>query len=228
MMTALVSFAGTIGVYGMAKWLHRKKPILLFSPLLLTPAVLVAVLLWTQTPYESYAAGAHYLSDMLQPATVAFAVPLYKHSALLKKHAKEIIAGVLAGSAAAIGSAVWLAELLHLESPLAYSLIPRSVTTPIAMNVSQTIGGIPAMTAVFVMMTGLLGAIIGPFVIRLCHIRSDVAKGILLGTSAHGAGTSKAFEISSVSGAISSVSMIVAAVAALVAVPWALSFVGTL
>ncbi|WP_409347350.1 LrgB family protein [Paenibacillus sp. MBLB4367] len=227
-MTACLAFAATIAIYMMAKRLYLAKPILLFSPLIITPALLVAVLLWTRTSYESYASGAHFLSDMLQPATIAFAVPLIKHSALLRKHAGEIVAGVLAGSAAAIVSGVWLADLLHLETPLAYSLVPRSVTTPIAMDVSQTIGGIPAMTAVFVMMTGLLGAMIGPLVIRLCHIRSDVAKGVLLGTSAHGAGTSKAFEIGSVSGAISSVSMIVAAVAALIAVPWVLSLMGTL
>lgn len=148
---------------------------------------------------------------MLQPATIAFAVPLYKHYPLLKKHAAQIMISVVSGSAVAVISSAVLALLLHTDQQVLYSLLPRSITTPIAMNVSQMIGGVPSITAVLVLMTGVLGSIIGPYIIAYLRISDDIARGVLLGTSAHGAGTSKAFEISPISGTVSSISMIVAA-----------------
>lgn len=108
-------------------------------------------------------------------------------------------------------SSAVLAEWLHLDAQLINSLIPRSITTPIAMNVSQVIGGVPNITAVFVILTGLLGAMLGPLVMRLFRIEGEVARGVLFGTSAHGTGTSKAFELSTLTGTISSISMILAA-----------------
>lgn len=113
-----------------------------------------------------------------------------------------------------------IAKVLHLNTQIVDSLIPRSVTTPIAMGVSESIGGIPAITAVFVIMTGLLGSIIGPIIIQLFRIENEIARGVLLGTGAHGAGTSKAFEFSSITGTISSLSMILAALITLLMVPW--------
>ncbi|KIL40273.1 LrgB [Gordoniibacillus kamchatkensis] len=222
-MIEAASLFGTILIYMLSKRLYRRKPLLLLSPLITTPAALVILLVTTGTPFGSYNAGAHWLSDMLGPATVAFAVPLSKHFDLIKKHAAEILASVLAGSAAAVASSFWMAEALHLNKQLIYSLLPHSVTTPIAMNVSETIGGIPTITAVAVMMTGIFGSVAGPAVIRLCNIRGDIARGILLGTSSHGAGTSKAFEFSSVSGTVSSISMILAAVVTLAITPWILA-----
>ena len=117
-------------------------------------------------------------------------------------------------------SSVYLAKWMHLSSSLVTSLIPRSITTPIAINVSEVIGGVPNITAVFVIMTGLLGTIIGPSVLKIFHFDNEVARGILLGTSAHGMGTSKAFELSSLSGTISSISMILAALFTLGMAPY--------
>lgn len=100
---------------------------------------------------------------------------------------------------------------MHVDKQVMYSLIPRSITTPIAMNVSAMIGGVPSITAVLVLITGLLGSFIGPYVISYLKIQDDIARGVLLGTSAHGAGTSKAFELGSLTGTVSSISMILAA-----------------
>ncbi|MBO7746158.1 LrgB family protein [Paenibacillus sp. MWE-103] len=224
MTTAIASFLATVLVYALANRLYRRRRILLLSPLIVTPASLALLLLATRTDFAAYNAGAHWLSDMLQPATVALAVPLARHFGLVKKHAAEIAAGVLSGSAAAVGSTLWLAKAMKLDPQLVNSLIPHSSTTPIAMNISQAIGGIPAVTAVAVMITGIFGSLIGPGVIRLLRIRSDVARGVLLGTSAHGAGTSKAFELSSVSGTVSSIAMILAAVVTLFIAPWLLTY----
>ncbi|WNC15981.1 LrgB family protein [Brevibacillus brevis] len=211
MISGFLGFLFTIAVYLVAKRLYRYKPILLFSPLLFTPIVLVCLLLVTHTAYDTYNAGGKWLAYMLQPATIAFAVPLYKHYPLLKKHAAQILVSVMSGSAVAVLSSAVLALLLHVDKQVMYSLLPRSVTTPIAMNVSQMIGGVPSITAVLVLITGLLGSVIGPYVISYLRIQDDIARGVMLGTSAHGAGTSKAFEIGSVTGTVSSISMILAA-----------------
>ncbi|GEB35646.1 MULTISPECIES: LrgB family protein [Brevibacillus] len=211
MMTGLIGFLLTIVIYLTAKRLYRYRPIMLFSPILFTPLLLVVLLLCAQIPYADYNEGGKWLAYMLQPATIAFAVPLYKHYPLLKKHAAQIMISVVSGSAVAVISSAVLALLLHTDQQVLYSLLPRSITTPIAMNVSQMIGGVPSITAVLVLMTGVLGSIIGPYIIAYLRISDDIARGVLLGTSAHGAGTSKAFEISPISGTVSSISMIVAA-----------------
>lgn len=219
MMIGLLCLVLTLGIYMATKRIYSKFPKVYLSPLLITPFVIIILLLCTKITYESYNSGGKWLSDLLQPATVAFAVPLYKNYQILKKHAVEIIVSVLTGSCIAMISSAALAKGLHLDSSLVTSLVPRSITTPIAMNVSQVIGGVPNMTAVFVIITGLLGSVIGPLVLRLFRIDNDIARGVLLGTSAHGTGTSIAFGMSSMSGAISSVSMILAALFTLGAAP---------
>ncbi|WP_289140943.1 LrgB family protein [uncultured Brevibacillus sp.] len=211
MIAGICGFLFTIFIYLIAKRLYRYKRILLFSPLLFTPIVLVIVLLCTHTSYDTYNAGGKWLAYMLQPATIAFAVPLYKYYPLLKKHAAQILISVVAGSAVAVVSSALLALLLHVDHHVLFSLLPRSITTPIAMNVSEMIGGVPSITAVLVLITGLLGSVIGPYIISYLRISDDIARGVLLGTSAHGAGTAKAFELSPISGTVSSISMILAA-----------------
>ena len=129
-----------------------------------------------------------------KPSTVALAVPLYKNFAILKKHAWTVGVSVLSGAVLAYLSSAWLAKELKLNAQIMESIAPRSATTPIAMAISQLTGGVPAITALFVLMTGLLGMLIGPVIIRIFRIRNEIARGVLLGTSAHTAGTSKAFE----------------------------------
>ncbi|GJM75040.1 hypothetical protein HMSSN036_72560 [Paenibacillus macerans] len=223
MTTGLLSLVFTLVIYYLAKRLYKIRPKVYLSPLLITPLFLVIGLMWAQIPYETYQAGGKWLSTMLQPATVAFAVPLYKYYNVLKKHAVEILISVLTGSVVAMFSSAFLAEWLHLDNDLITSLIPRSITTPIAMNVSQVIGGVPNITAVFVIITGLLGTMLGPLVVKLFRIENEVARGVLFGTSAHGTGTSKAFELSSLTGTISSISMILAALFTLGAAPMLIS-----
>ena len=211
MILGILCLASTLMIYALSKRLYRVRPRVYLSPLLITPLILVIGLLWAQIPYETYHSGGKWLSNLLQPATIAFAVPLYKYYNVLKKHAVEILISVICGSVVAMFSSAVLAEWLHLDAQLVNSLIPRSITTPIAMNVSQVIGGVPNITAVFVILTGLLGAMLGPLVMKLFRIEGEVARGVLFGTSAHGTGTSKAFELSTLTGTISSISMILAA-----------------
>jgi predicted murein hydrolase (TIGR00659 family) len=211
MMTGLLFLGLTIAVYLLAKRVYASSGKMYASPLIITPLLIISFLLMTGTSYESYNAGGKWLSDLLQPATIAFAIPLHKNFKVLKKHAAAISAGVLSGTVTAVISSMLLAKWLHLSGDLATSLVPRSVTTPIAMSISQSIGGVPSITAVFVILTGVLGTMMGPSVLRLFRIDNEIARGVSLGTAAHGTGTSKAFELSSLTGTISSIAMILTA-----------------
>lgn len=206
-----ISIFATIGFFLIARTVYRRIRLAILSPIFTTLLMTVLFILLFHIPYASYMSGGHYLTDLLQPATVAFAIPLYKHFHLLKRHSIEILISVIGGSIVAISSTVLLAQFFHLGSSLTESLAPRSVTTPFAMDVSGMIGGTPVLTAIFVIMTALFGLLIGPIVIRHLRIKSSLAKGTLLGTSAHAAGTSRAFEFGSIEGTFASISMILAA-----------------
>ncbi|RKN71207.1 LrgB family protein [Paenibacillus ginsengarvi] len=218
-MTTVVWIAVTVVCFLVAQRLYVRFPKWYLSPIVVVPLALIVCLTLTRTSVAVYDRGGSLLSDMLQPATVAFAVPLYKHYALLRKHAVAILTGVVLGSSVAVLSSFSIMALLHASPQMIASMVPRSITTPIAMSVSQTIGGIPSVTAVFVIVTGIGGSVVAPLLIRALHIRGSVAKGVLLGMGAHGAGTSLAYEWGSEEGAIASISMIVAAIVTLAVIP---------
>ncbi len=218
-MFAVVSFISTVLFYVGAKYLYRQTKYIFLSPLVVCPVVLISLLLSFHVSYDTYNHGTQWITDMLQPATVAFAVPLYKYHKLLKKHMIAIIIGVSGGSIVAIISSIFFGKWLHVAPQMIESLAPRSVTTPIAMNVSQNIGGLPIMTAVFVILTGITGMIIGPLVLRWLPIKQKISQGMLLGMGAHGAGASKAYEIGPTEGAIASLTMIVAGLVTIVLAP---------
>jgi predicted murein hydrolase (TIGR00659 family) len=214
------SFFMTIGIYWAAKRLYQRYQKVFLSPLIITPAAIGALLLLTGLPYEAYRQGTLPLTFLLEPATAAFAVPLYKYLPVLKKYALEILVSVLAGSAIAIASTALAAYGLGLAPELILTLIPRSVTTPIAMEIAELIGGLPPLTAAVVILTGITGSVMAQYVIRLLRIENEVVKGIMIGTSSHAIGTAKAFEISPLAGSISSISMILAALVTVLAVVW--------
>lgn len=211
MILPAICLALTVAIYWLVKRFYKRYPKIYFTPLLITPVIIILILVWAKIPYESYDAGAHWVSDMIGPATVALAVPIYKNLPVLKKHAFVIVSSVFFGSTIAIITSAWIAKALNLDTRMIESLAPRSATTPIAMAVSKLTGGIPTITAVIVLITGVLGIVLGPLVIRFFGIRNDVARGVLFGTGAHAAGTSKAFEFGSVTGSISSIAMILTA-----------------
>lgn len=222
-MSALFWLAVTVAVYALAKRLYRARPKLYLTPLLVTPAVLIAVLEWSGVGFAAYDQGAKWLSDLVEPATVALAVTLYKHVDVLRKHAPAIAAGAGCGAVAAIVTSVGLARLLALQPSVTDSLAPRSATTPIAISVSRLVGGIPTVTAVATLITGLLGLLLGPLIASGLRLRSPVARGILLGTSAHSAGIGKAFEYDAVTGSVAAISMLFTAFVTLAVAPWIMS-----
>jgi len=212
----------TVAIYYAVQALYKRKPNGLWSPLVVTPIVVIGVLLASGISYADYDASATLLTDMLQPATVAFAVPLYRYFGVLRKYAAALFAGVIAGSAMSIASTLVFAAAFRLDPMLTGSLVPHSVTTPIAIDITQSYGGSAALTASVVMLTGVFGSIAGPTVIRICGIRDNIARGVMLGTSAHGAGIAKAFEIGEDAGTAASLAMIFAAIFTLIIAPWLL------
>lgn len=209
----------TLGAYLVCRAIYRRKPWVWLNPILTTVVVIVAWLVIGHISYADYAQGAQWYTRLLQPATVAFAVPLYRHRTLLRRHAFSIMAGVLVGSTVAVVSSFSFAQWLHLDPSVITSLVPRSVTTPIAMDISRVIGGVPVMTAVFVIITGMLGSLIGPLMVRWLRLRSGVAKGALFGVAAHGIGTARALELGVQEGTVSSLTMILAGLSTVVLAP---------
>ncbi|MET1247829.1 LrgB family protein [Sporolactobacillus sp. STCC-11] len=218
-MIAFICILLTIIVYYLSKLLYKKVRFALLSPLLVAPCILSTMLVGFQIDYSDYDGGGRWLSNLLQPAVVGFAVPLYKFREVMKKYAKIIAISMTAGVTIAIISSGLFSHIVHLQDSYLLSLLPRSITTPIAMAVSVDIGGMPTMTAIFVIVTGITGLILGPMVIRYLHIKEKLAKGLLLGMGAHGAGTSKALEFGSEEGAAASLAMVLAAIFTLVFAP---------
>jgi predicted murein hydrolase (TIGR00659 family) len=212
----LLLFFLTILIFLVSKKISSKITFVLFSPVIVTPLMIIIILESFHISYSTYASGTQLLTYMLGPSTVAFAVPMYKYQDLLKKYLKEIVISLSMGSFFAVITSILFATLFQLSKIMVISIIPRSVTTPIAMEYAKSLHGNPSLTAVFVMITGLSGVVLGPILIRLLSLKSPVAKGLLMGMGAHGTGTSKAFEFGELEGTFSSLGMIIGAFITLV------------
>ena len=160
-------------------------------------------------PLESYEQSVQLISFLLGPATVALAYSVYRQRQTLKDHFVPIFAGCLVGSVVSMTSAYALCKLLGLDDALALSFIPKSVTTPIAIAVSEQLGGVTSITVAAVIVTGILGAITAPLMARLFRVRDGIAKGVAIGTCSHAVGTTKALEMGELEGAMSGVSIAV-------------------
>ncbi|UVE16909.1 LrgB family protein [Pseudomonas sp. LS44] len=209
----------TLGVYVFSRWLYRRSGRYLLSPLLLVPAVLLAVAVPLHIHYADYAGLTHWLVALLGPATVAFAVPIWQQRGMLARHWPALLVGMLVGSAVAIGSSWALANLLALDDSVRLSLLPRSISTPFAMPLAADLGGVPGLTAVFVLITGVLGAALGGVLLKWLPLRSSLARGALFGVGAHGAGASRAHEIGHEEGSVAGLVMVLMGLLNLLAAP---------
>jgi predicted murein hydrolase (TIGR00659 family) len=179
----------------------------LVNPVLISIVTIVLLLVVTRTDYRVYFAGAQFVHFTLGPATVALAVPLYRNRALVRSAALPIVAALLVGAPTAMLSAVWIASALGAPMTLRLALIPKSVTAGIAMGIARQIGGDPTLTAVVVIATGIIGAIIVTPLMNLLGIRDYAARGFAAGLSAHGIGTARAFQVDDVAGAFAGLAM---------------------
>lgn len=188
-------------------YIYKKSRISFFNPLLIAIVLVVGFLLIFNIDFELYNAGAKFINMFLGPATVILAVPLYKQIELLKKHATAILIGILLGSIVGICAVIGLSYILGLDSQLIKSLLPKSVTTPIGIELSNQLEGIVPITVLAIIISGITGAVIGPSVCKIFKITDSVAIGVAIGTAAHAVGTSKALEIGETEGAMSGLSI---------------------
>lgn len=192
----------TLGVYLGAAWLYRKSKVILFQPMLFTMALLIVLLLLSHTPYEAYAKASWLIDFLLGPSVVALGYLLYEQMKVLKGRLFSTLLTIFVGALVGIVTAGGIVLLLGGGKELAATMGPKSVTTPIAISLSAKSGGIPALTAVVVVITGLFGGLVSPFLFKLLKISNPVARGLALGTSAHGMGTATAIQLGAVEGAL--------------------------
>ncbi|MDP4277544.1 MAG: LrgB family protein [Bacteroidota bacterium] len=218
----LVVVALTIAIYFFAQRLQVKTGIIVLNPILITVIIIITMLMVFHIPYETYHNGSKYIDFLLKPAVVALGVPLYQQLEKIKKQALHIVLSQLAGCLAGIVSVVLIAKLMGASKDVIYSLAPKSVTTPIAIEVSKAIGGIAPLTASVVIVVGIFGAIFGYSIMRLTRVKNPIAQSLSMGNAAHAVGTSKSMEISPNFGAMSSIGLIVNGIFTAILAPYLL------
>ena len=204
------------GVYLAALWLYRKTRLSLLHPLLVSIPVLALGIRFLGIPFATFEAGSRIL---LGPTVVALGYLLYEQREHLKANGISILTSVFVGSVIGIVSVVLIARWMGADRTLIASLEPKSVTTPIAMSIAQRSGGIPAIAAVVVIVVGIFGGIVGPFILDRLGIRSRIARGLALGSAAHGLGTARAMELGAIEGAISGLAIGVMGIMTAILVP---------
>ena len=213
--------AVSIAAYEAGSLLKKKYHSALFNPLLLSVAATIVLLVLFRIDYDTYYEGAKYLSYLLTPATVCLAIPMYEQLELLKKNLKAVMVGILSGVLMSLGCILIMAIVFGLNHETFVTLLPKSITTAIGMGVSEELGGYVTITVATIVITGVLGNIIGEGLCKLFHIEEPIAKGVALGTASHAIGTARAMEMGEIEGAMASLSI---AVAGLLTVAGALVF----
>lgn len=195
--------------YFLGALLKKKFKLGFLNPLLISIIVTILVLVCAGVDYDTYNAGATYLSWFLTPATVCLAIPLYEQWQLLKKNLKAIILGITAGVLTSLCTVLVLSWLMHLSHEEYVTLLPKSITTAIGMGVSEELGGYVTITVASIVVTGVLGNILGEAVCKIFRITEPISKGLAMGASAHAIGTAKAIEMGEIEGAMSSLAIAV-------------------
>ncbi|HHU57477.1 MAG TPA: LrgB family protein [Bacteroidales bacterium] len=201
------TLAFVIGIYLASVALYRRTRLGLLHPVLTSMLVIIGVLYVLDVDYEAFRQGSFLIDFMLGPSVVALGYVLYEQVRLIRRHLVSMLTAVSVGSLVGIVSVTLIARWLGADEQVVSSLQPKSVTTPIALGISERFGGIPPLTAVVVVVVGVFGAVVGPFVLDKTGVRSKIARGLAMGSSAHGGGTSRAIEMGAVEGAISGLSI---------------------
>jgi predicted murein hydrolase (TIGR00659 family) len=205
--------------YEIGNFIKQKLKLSIFNPLLIAIIILLIFLSKFNIKYEDYNNGGQVISFFLAPATVALALPLYKKFSLFKKNAVPILVGILCGVISGIICVIGISKIFGLSSELTKSLIPKSITTPIGMALSNQLGGLPAITVVAIIITGIFGSIIGPFLNKILKVNDSVAMGIAMGNASHAVGTAKAMEIGETEGAMSSLTIAISGIITVIVGP---------
>lgn len=226
MSNPIILLAITFGIYYVARQIQKWTGWVVLNPILITIAALIALLQLTGISYETYEQGGQYIDFWLKPAIVALGVPLYQNLGQIRRHLLPILMSQLVGCLVGLVSVTLIASALGASHEVIVSLAPKSVTTPIAMEVCKTSGGIPSLTAAIVVIVGLFGAIFGFKILEVWHVRNPFSQGISMGTAAHAVGTSRAMEKGETYGAYSSLGLILNGVLTALLTPFVLKLLG--
>jgi len=202
----------TLGAYQVGLWCRKKWNSPLCNPVLIAVLLVIGFLLLTGFDVSVYQVGNQPISWLLTPATVCLALPLYEQLKLLKKELPAILTGVAAGTLTSLGCVFGLCRLFALDKTLTVSLLPKSITTAMGMVLSEQNGGLPALSATVIIVTGILGSLLGSCLCKLLRLNDPVSRGVALGTASHVIGTSRANEMDPLTGAVSSLSLAVAGI----------------
>ena len=226
MSNPIILLAITFGIYYVARQIQKWTGWVVLNPILITIAALIALLQLTGISYETYKQGGQYIEFWLKPAIVALGVPLYQNLGQIRRQLLPILMSQLVGCLVGLVSVTLIASALGASHEVIVSLAPKSVTTPIAMEVCKTSGGIPSLTAAIVVIVGLFGAIFGFKILEVWHVRNPFSQGISMGTAAHAVGTSRAMEKGETYGAYSSLGLILNGVLTALLTPFVLKLLG--
>lgn len=216
---AALCLVWTLGAYALAKRLHRRLGRVWLSPAIVVPAVTIALMLLLGIPYADYVADTHWVVWLMGPATIAFAVPIYEHRAIVRRHWLSLSIGVVVGMTVSVVSAFLLARWFHFDDEVSRSLMARSISTPFAVALVDKTGGSRELVSLFTIITGLFGMIVGDVVLAFLRLRSPVSDGASFGASAHGFGTARARQIGTEEGVVASLTMVLAGVTMVLAGP---------
>ena len=208
--SAYFGFVISLAAYYVGSLIRKKWNYPLFNPLLIAMILVILVMVVFDIDYAYYEAGSRYLSYLLTPATVCLAIPLYQQLELLKKNLAAILVSILAGVIASAGSILLMSYLFGLTHAQYVTLIPKSITTAIAVPLTEELGGIPNITVAAIVITGISGNILGEMICKLFSVKNPISQGLALGTSSHAIGTAKALQMGEIQGAMSSLSVAVA------------------
>ena len=226
MSNPIILLAITFGIYYVARQIQKRTGWVVLNPILVTIVALIALLQLTGISYETYEQGGQYIDFWLKPAIVALGVPLYQNLGQIRRQLLPILMSQLVGCLVGLVSVTLIASALGASHEVIVSLAPKSVTTPIAMEVCKTSGGIPSLTAAIVVIVGLFGAIFGFKILEVWHVRNPFSQGISMGTAAHAVGTSRAMEKGETYGAYSSLGLILNGVLTALLTPFVLKLLG--
>ena len=226
MSNPIILLAITFGIYYVARQIQKWTEWVVLNPILITIAALIALLQLTGISYETYEQGGQYIDFWLKPAIVALGVPLYQHLGQIRRQLLPILMSQLVGCLVGLVSVTLIASALGASHEVIVSLAPKSVTTPIAMEVCKTSGGIPSLTAAIVVIVGLFGAVFGFKILEVWRVRNPFSQGISMGTAAHAVGTSRAMEKGETYGAYSSLGLILNGVLTALLTPFVLKLLG--
>lgn len=210
----------TIGAYLVGDYLYKKSKLNpLVNPVAISILLVSGILVATEISYERYFNGAKFIHFMLGPATVALAIPIYKQINLIKKESVSIFVSLILGSLFAIFTTYYFAKWFHLDIEIIYSMMPRSVTAPIAMGISELIGGVPSLTAIITVLTGIIGASFGTFALDLLRVKDMTARGFAFGLASHGIGTARAMSRNETAGIFAALALGLSGIATSIIIP---------